>query len=122
MNYTIEWKNSGVFIKFSGKLSDNLINHVNGLIIGHASFDSLKYQVWDFFEVEEFQINSEQGKITGVLDKAAAIWNKKMKVAVITINPNLIEYTKNYIYEIRDIEWECKIFDNRSEADKWSVE
>ena len=119
MNYDIEWIENGVYVKLRNRIDDRLIVYVNGLIIGNESFEQINYQIWDFSEVNYYTISSDKGKEVGALDKAASIWNRQTKVAIVTENKLLIDYTKEYIEEITNTAWECKIFQKLEQAKKW---
>lgn len=121
-NYKIRWEETGIYITLFNEVSERLIEYVNGLIVGHKKFEEIEFQIWNFIDVNHYNIDSNKGEEIGALDKAASIWNKKMKVAVITENESLIDYTRNYIQEISGTSWECRLFSNFKSAEEWALE
>lgn len=122
MNYDIKWKDKGVYVIMFNEVNEQFIEYVNGLIIGNEKFEEIKYQVWDFTDVSTYYIDEEKGREIGALDKAASVWNREMKVAVVTENESLIAYTKEYINEIANTSWQCKLYSNIESAWSWVLE
>ena len=120
-NYKIKWGETGVYIQLFDKVNEQLIEYINGLIIGHGKFEEIKFQIWDFLEVDHYDIDAKRGEVIGALDKAASIWNKKTKIAILTENEAMIDYTYQYIEEIASTAWECRIFSRIKEAEKWVI-
>ncbi len=122
MNYNIKFDRLGVYVTLNDKINEQLIEYVNGLIIGNDKFEEIKYQIWDCLGVNYYDIDAKRGEEIGALDRAASIWNKKMKVAIVTENKSLIDYTKEYIETIAGTSWECQIFSKVESAQKWVLE
>lgn len=121
MNYEIKWEDNGVCVLLFNEVNEQFIEFVNELLITNENFEKIRYQVWDFAEVDNYYLDSEKGREIGALDKEASIWNKEMKVAIVTENESLIAYTKNYIEEIKDTAWQCKLFSKIDKAREWAM-
>ncbi len=119
MPYNIYWKNKGVRWKFSGAVTSKETLQSNMDIYGDPRFDSLRYQIADFREVERITFNEMDMKKIAYLDQAAAKSNPRIKVAIVspveTIRAMMEVYAK---YSMAN-PWQTKLFDSIDEAEAW---
>ena len=122
MSYNITWQDSNVIISFEGNVNYQDVNEADNIVYGDSRFDDMKYQIADFSKIEKFELTEEEVQIIAMLDKSSSRWNNKIKLAVVTLDLNLLERIKPYIETMQDTEWSIKIFENIFEAKKWCIE
>ncbi len=83
--------------------------------------DRASYQLVDTSRIEEFVISKLDFKKVAAVDVASSQVNKKMKVAVVATNPDVISNTEDYIDTSRRLNstWEIKIFSEITTARDW---
>lgn len=122
MSFNIKWTNSNPIVTYSGVVNFEIISNSNNVIIGDARFDDMKYQIFDHSGVEKFMITQKELEMIGVLDKNSAVWNKKVKVALIFNDIKIEESIRKYLEIMAQTQWKVKVFDNYKEAEKWCNE
>ena len=123
MNYKTKWIGSNAIVSFKGVISFDYINDANGEIYGDARFDTMDFLIFDFQEVEKFNITKEEISIISKLDKGSSRWNKNLKLAFIVSdnNKNFKDLTLYYINLMNDNDWKILIFNNLEEALDWCL-
>ncbi|MDZ7743709.1 MAG: hypothetical protein U5Q03_18735 [Bacteroidota bacterium] len=119
MPYNINWEPKGVYIKWSGKITRQENLDVNGIIYGDPRFDLLKYQISDILDSDARALTNTDVKVVASLEARAAIWNKNLLVAHITIDPKLIKQIKMYEEIMKESNWRFGIFDHEKDARQW---
>ena len=122
MSYNITWQDSNVIISFEGNVNYQDVNEADNFVYGDSRFDDMKYQIADFSKIEKFELTEDEVQIIAMLDKSSSRWNNKIKLAVVTLDLNLLERIKPYIETMQDTEWSIKIFENIFEAKRWCIE
>ena len=122
MAYTYSWDGSNIAIKLSGEVSFAEIKEANDHIIGDERFDTMEYQIADFTEVTNVSMQEDDVKLMSVFDRSATYWNKRIRVAFIGKEDYLINLFMVYIQMMRNTEWECNVFENFGDAEKWCKE
>ncbi len=119
MPYKIEWEDSGLMIKWNGKVtaSDNIRS--NGEMYGDKRFDTLTYQICDFLDAEFTHYTDKEIRIISELELQASNWNKNLKVVHLTKNPVLVKVIKKYEKRMESSGWKFFISDSLEEARKW---
>ncbi|QGY43330.1 hypothetical protein GM418_06550 [Maribellus comscasis] len=118
----IYWKNSNIIIRFNGTVTADEIMSVNDLIYGDSRFDSMNYQIFDYSKVEKMAMNEIDSEVIGTLDKTASMWNRKLKVAVVSNNDFIDKLTQTYKKTISDTAWEVRSFPSIDDALQWCEE
>ncbi len=59
MKENITWVTRGVLVTLSEQLDGDEFFQVNEKVYGDSRFDNLRYQLWDFTKVTEFNVNIE---------------------------------------------------------------
>ncbi len=122
MGFNIKWINSNPIVTYSGVVNYETIINSNNAIIGDARFDEMKYQIFDHSQVDKLVITQKELEMIGVLDKNSAVWNKKVKVALIFKDIKTEERIRKYLEIMAQTQWKVKVFDNYKEAEKWCNE
>ncbi|MCG6187860.1 hypothetical protein [Maribellus maritimus] len=118
----ISWNNSNIIVRFNGIVSADEIMSVNDLIYGDSRFDSMDYQIFDYSKVEKMAMNEIDTEVIGTLDKTASMWNRKLKVAVVSTNGFIDNLTQTYKKTISDTAWEVRSFSSIKDALQWCEE
>ncbi len=122
MGFNTKWINSNPIVTYSGVVNYEIINNSNNVIIGDARFDDMKYQIFDRSQVDKLVITQKELEMIGVLDKNSAVWNKKVKVALIFNDLKIEESIRKYQEIMAQTQWKVKVFENFKEAEKWCNE
>lgn len=124
MNYSLDWKNKGFYIKLFGLVNISHVHEVNEILYTRPEFDNAKFQLWDFNEIDDVEINDEmiEGvEILSIMDKVAMSWNNKMKIAFVAEKEVVVFLANKYISEINNTNWSGRIFSNFGEAQEWCL-
>jgi hypothetical protein len=119
MSYQMSWTKNDVLITFEGEVDFHEITEVDDKLYEDLRYDKQSHQIWDFREVNNFKITSIEARVIGVLDKSSSIWNNDIKLACVTTDKHIIEMTLEYKNELKDTNWQVRIFDNMQEAQNW---
>jgi len=119
MKFKIKWEDNGFYIKFFNKIDNQTILDANYGIYGKIEFEEARFQLLDFLDITDFVAKPDQAKIIGAMDKSASKWNSSMKVAVVTTNSAVIEFTNHYIESLKNTDWTCEVFDSIESAKHW---
>ncbi len=120
MTYQIYWEKAGIYKKIFGQVNILEIQEAKCKLFIDERFKHAKYQLWDFSKVDNITINKDDAFMLSALDKSAMRWlNKKMKVAVVTKNPLIIDFILKYKILINLTKWSCELFTSTTRARKW---
>ena len=122
MSYQISWTENDVLITFEGEVDFHEITEVDDNLYEDPRYDKQRYQIWDFREVNNFKITPIEARVIGVLDKNSSVWNNNIKLAAVSTDKHIIEMTLEYRNELKETNWQVRIFDNMQEAQKWCLE
>ena len=122
MTFNINWDNNGVYIKFRGIVNSQDLIDANNYLISNANFDTIKYQLFDFLDIEEFQIGKADMEIIGTMDKSQSDFKNDMKIAIITNDDYVRKMTVHYDQFMAGSNWITKVFSNVQTARAWVLE
>ena len=119
MSYTTEWEKNGVVWRYSDVVNGEELIKSNLEIYGDERFDIMKYQIVDLIDVNTFQVTRDEMLKMAAYDKAAALSNPRVKVAIVATIPAIKTLTE--LYEAANIEspWETRVFDSIADARAW---
>jgi hypothetical protein len=121
MGYSTEWIGSNIIMRFFGEINLTDLHEANNHIYGDPRFDSMDYQIADYTGIESVNISDDDVKLLSQLDLNAAVWNRKVKVALIATEDYQLEYLNIYLEIMAETAWECRIFDNFDDAEAWCL-
>ena len=119
MKYKTTWVTKGVIITFCGVVENEDIFQVVEEINSDPRFDDIRYQIRDYTEVTEFNVDVKCVPKIAAWDKAAAMSNPNMKIAIVTTDSLMQILSSLYLAEIFMSHWEGKIFNTMDEAQQW---
>ena len=106
MSYQTSWQGSDVQIIFEGTVVIDDIREADNLLYGDPRFDTMKYQLFDFFNVEKFDVSKKEVEVIAALDSASSVWNNNIKVAIVAIDPYIVELITVYKNKMAGTKWQ----------------
>ena len=119
MSHELSWSGNEVIITFDGIVDFHEMSEVDDEIYGDPRFEKQKYQIWDFSKVEEFKISPVEARVIGGLDRTTSQWNNDIKLACVSRDQHIIDMTMEYGEEMKDTNWQIRMFDTFHEAYSW---
>lgn len=96
MSYEIHWEERGVVKRFFGHLdSHDMLQSIIDTE-GNARFDNLRYVINDFLGVTSMNLADLDLEEISAIDYAAAGINPNIKIAVVSIDPEIIALANQY--------------------------
>jgi hypothetical protein len=115
------WMENDICFEFSGDLNLSTVMQMQSIVFSSSKFDSMNYQILNFMKIDSAQFSKMDALIISALTKNAIRWNKNMKVAFVTQNAEIIKICKFIKRELKNTEWEFKIFRDMSIAQSWCL-
>jgi len=119
MSYQTSWQGSDVQITFEGTVLFDDIIEADNLLYGDPRFDSMKYQLFDFFKVGKVDVSKRDVEVIAALDRASSAWNNHIKVAIVAIDPYIVELITVYKNNMAGTKWIIEGFENLRDAIGW---
>lgn len=119
MPYATEWETRGVVWRFWGVVTGDELLQSNHEIYGDERFDRLAYQIVDLTRVEQFAVSEDDMLVMAASDRAAALSNGNIHVAVAAKNADVKRLSA--IYEAASVRspWVQRVFETVEEARRW---
>ncbi len=117
----ITWKLPKIYWEFSGKATAEEFFNAALVVQGDPRFIQSRYSILNFLAVVEADVNILEIVKHAAHDKTIAESNQNHKLAVVTVQPHLIEMAKIYKWEMAGLDWVVEIFSTLEEADAWIV-
>ena len=118
MPYEIIWEPIGVIKRHFGKVTgDELLDAVQKTE-GSPNFDSYRYVINDFLDCTEISVSKRETEIIAAIDNAASQTNKRIRIAIVAINPNVIDLATHYANDPLT-PYPTKLFSTMKEARAW---
>lgn len=122
MGHVIQWTDHNAIISFSGHVDYEDIVEADNTLYADARFDSCCYQIFDFTEMSSLSLDEEEMRVISRLDKGAARWNNKLRLAIVSTDEKMIKLTGYYKRQVREIGWKVQQFDALKDAIAWCEE
>lgn len=119
MIYKFEWIDNNAHVTFDDAVNFNDINQADEKIFSDLRFDLMKYAIFDFSNIQKFNVTKEEAQIIGILDKSASIWNRNIRIALVSTNIELIAMSEVYKTNLIGSKWTVRIFSDFENALKW---
>lgn len=121
MSYRNHWDKRGLYRIFTDKVSGKEILMSNLELHGHPQFIHLRYVINDFLSIVEFEISDLDVLKVATFDDVAAKSNNNIKIAIVTTDEVLLDWVHQYMDQMKDSPYPCKIFDTVDDAKRWVV-
>lgn len=122
MPYSTEWEARGVVWRFWGIVTGEELLRSNHEIYGDSRFDEISYQIVDLTRVDAFAVTEDDMLVMAASDRAAALSNSRIRVAVAAKDANVKRLSG--VYESASIRspWVQRIFESVEDARQWVEE
>lgn len=110
---------NNIMIEVQGNLDMKTLLEANAFILTNPKFDTMDYQIFNFLEVEEIDISNQEIETFTRLQIGAMRWNNSVKIAMVAVNPKIINDFDFYLNEMRSAGLRCKLFRNLDDALLW---
>ena len=119
MPHSILWESDGLVRKFSGQISGEEILESNFALQAHPKFQTINYIINDFTEVTSHSIEKSHTNAYATTDEIISNEKGKLKIAIVVNQESLIELAKNYQSLMRNMLFECEIFQSVEDSRQW---
>ena len=96
MSFKLSWEPHGVYVKFDGKLSGEVLASAVMRIHGDERFDRLRYSINDFLDCDEVSVAAATMEFLSALDAEGALSNPHITIIVIARSPEAIQLVEAY--------------------------
>ena len=119
MPHSTRWEPLGVCWTFRGVVDGDELRRSNEEIFGDSRFDAMTYQLVDLTGVERFEVTTDEMIAIAALDRAAALSNPHVLVAVAASDAIVRQLSALYAEECASSPWEHRVFDTVEAAREW---
>ena len=120
MPHTNTWTSTGLIRKFTGDIKAEEILKSNFDTHENPDFETIKYIINDFSEVNEILIKTEHTKIYASTDDIISDTKGKLKIALVVNRDEHIALANNYREDMKNKLFECETFKTLNEARNWA--
>ena len=114
------WEENGVYRKYHDHVSGKEILQAMEDVHGHKLFDSIRYVVNDFLNVTECELTASDVVTLAALDRAAALSNPHIKIAIVATEPTIQMFANLYGDLMESSPYTSKVFTDLDEAKIWA--
>ena len=118
MSYEIVWEPRGVVKRFFGQLTSNDMMLSVAETEGDARFDDLRFVINDFLGVSDVMSSHRDVEEIAAIDSIAAMTNPRIRVAIVTTLPIVVEMAEGYINSPLN-KYPTKMFQTLEDARTW---
>ena len=119
MSYLNSWEPKGLHRKFTGHVNGDDILKLNLELHVDPKFQSIKYIINDFTEMEDHSIEIAHVDVYAQTDEIISYTKGKLKISLVVIQPDHVELAQYYCDQMEGKLFECKIFKSVKGARKW---
>ncbi len=121
MAYEMTWETRGVCRRYYGRVTDVELMESAARVQASPRFDELRYTILDTLEVEEFVVtNPSFIAELAATDSAAALTNPHIRVAVVTVKPEMKMLVGAYNADPL-CAYHVQVFGTSADARKWAA-
>ena len=118
MGYELSWESRGAVKRFFGHVTGNDILKSVVQIESDERFDEMRWVINDFLETTGLTVSPSELDEIAAIDGAAALVNPKIRIAIVTTNPDLISASDQYANSPMN-SFPTRIFPTQAEARAW---
>ena len=119
MPYTHQWEKKGVYRKYTGNITGEEIISAMNVVESDARFVEIRYVINDFLETKIIDIDSATINMMAALDKAAALTNPYIKIAILTSDNSMHQLADQYRNKFSAPPYPTCIFTDLGDARRW---
>ena len=117
MAHKLIWERNGVYWEYYGKVSGKEIVEASTSIYGDERFDTLKYKLVNFLDVESIEMNDDEVALIAHQHRTAERSNPNIKSAIVIKSGR--EIADKFAAFFTDSFWEVQVFQDMNEANSW---
>lgn len=118
MGYEIFWEPKGVVKRFFGQVTNDDMMQAVVKTEGDRRFDALRYVINDCLAIEKLSLTADEVDNISAVDNAASLTNSRIRIAVVTICPEMTRMALQYANSPLNI-YPTRIFPTLAEARFW---
>ncbi len=118
--YRIVEEDRGLRVELNSTITASLLIRANKALLSHETFEDKKYQLWDFSEASNLDLDSESIRQLAIQDAEGARLNPDM--IVLLVGPNQLVNGVSKIYNLYSQVWDAlnsHTFPSVEEARNW---
>jgi len=119
MTINIKWEDKGIYWKCSGIVTAEEIFETDKKINGDSRCDDVRYQIIDLLDVTDLNVKAREVTEIAHYDKAAALSNPRMKIAIVSKDETIQSLASLYLAESMESQWKSSIFNTIEDALEW---
>lgn len=119
MAYVNNWEHKGIYRKYDGEITGKDILHAVQEVEADVRFDDIRYVISDFLDISGIRYERKDIVLLASIDRAAAMTNPDIKVAVIINSPEMMDAVKIYTDSLGSPPYPTRTFATLAEARAW---
>lgn len=118
MPHDLIWERDGVYWKYHGNVSGQEIVETSTSIYSDQRFDTLKYKLVDFLDVESVKIDDDELALVAYQHRSVEKFNPYVKTAIV-LHPSGMKLANKFAAFFSESFWDVRVFENMEEANSW---
>lgn len=119
MPHTNSWTSNGIYRKFTGEVSGAEILEANFKLYDDPKFNNIKYVINDFTEITGHSVEIAHTEVYASTDDMISDTKSELKIALVVNQAAHISLAKNYQERLKNVVFECEIFQTVTDARNW---
>ena len=118
MPVQLTWEDHGLYRRYTGAISSELLVRVKEANLGDERFDRLRYTICDFSDIGDFCCRKQDLEYLGALDKASSLYRPEIFVATVATDERIASAMRS----LRDSgvsPYPRGVFDSLAQARAW---
>ena len=120
MPHTNKWESEGLYRKFTGKTSGDEILESNYELHADPRFKTIKYVINDFTKTTVYPVSLDHTRTYALTDDMISVTKGDLKIALVVTEPEDIALAFHYREQMKNVHFECEIFQTVEGARKWA--
>ena len=116
---SVKYKDGGVIIRLRDNITSKEIIEVNTNILNSDGFESLRFALWIFESIRDFNVSSNDVYSIALQDLQASERNKALKVALVTETPLSFGLSRMWEAYYSKGPWEHIVTKDEDKAMEW---
>ena len=119
MHKIISDSEKGIHLELSGIITSGEILELNQSLFKNENFESWKYQLWHFVDLEDVVLSTNEVRCIAANDKVEFHRNRSMRIAIVSESRLMFGLSRMYEAFGGEGFWETRTFYKLEEAHKW---
>ncbi|MBD3671188.1 MAG: hypothetical protein HUJ29_10475 [Gammaproteobacteria bacterium] len=122
MAHQFTWEVNSLYMQWFGTINAQELIHANSELVGNASFETIKYIIWDGSGIEKLDVDVDRTELFAKLASDINPYNRKIKVAFVCNRPEIRSLLAGYIDECKQLVPHAQqaLFETIDEARDWA--